>query len=152
MPGEFSEKKGSCVFNLKHLFSFLHDHTGKTEEGRVFFPEKRDAIPFSRGNSRTMWEPSPTFPQNRQERPPHALFQNTAGMESKPPINKGSAQTPEGAALAEGLSRHGWPRTWQTSSFRFPLPFCNWDVPCRNLRVLPCRMRTSQAFIRVGRN
>ena len=147
MPGEFSEKKGSCVFNLKHLFSFLHDHTGKTEEGRVFFPEKRDAIPFSRGNSRTMWEPSPTFPQNRQERPPHALFQNTAGMESKPPKNKGPAQTPEGEALAEELSRHGWLRTWQTSSFRFPLPFCNWDVPCRNLRAPLCRMRTFQAFV-----
>lgn len=67
-----------------------------------------------------MWEPSPTFPQNRQERPPHALFQNTAGMESKPPKNKGPAQTPEEEALAEGLSRHGWLRTWQTSSSVFP--------------------------------
>ena len=94
-----------------------------------------------------MWEPSPTFPQNRQERPPHALFQNTAGMESKPPKNKGPAQTPEGEALAEELSRHGWLRTWQTSSFRFPLPFCNWDVPCRNLRAPLCRMRTFQAFV-----
>ena len=93
-----------------------------------------------------MWEPSPTFPQNRQERPPHVLFQNTAGMESKPPKNKGPAQTPEGSTFGRALPARLAPHL-ANQFFRFPLPFCNWDVPRRNLRVLPCRIRTFQAFV-----
>ena len=46
MPGEFSEKKGGCVFSSKHLFLFLHDHTGKIEEGQVFFLKKGTPSPF----------------------------------------------------------------------------------------------------------
>ena len=90
-------------------------------------------------------------------RPP--LFRKTGKKDLPMPSSKTQPAWSQSRPKTRGLHRpqrrkhlrKGSPGTAGSAPgkpvFRFPLPFCNWDVPRRNLRVLPCRMRTSQAFV-----